>query len=104
MTAEDVGSAHIPLEAGTNGLGLLEGLRRCWSRWKPLNRGGYMKGKISDRLERVLRDSNARSQLRDSLSQGRDGGRVSVGNRSYIVRTEVQGEVKPKTGGSDERR
>jgi hypothetical protein len=50
-----------------------------------------MKGTVSHKLERVLRNRNARAQLRRSLRRG-GGGRVTVGEKTYKVRTEVRSD------------
>ena len=57
------------------------------------HRGGYMKGRITEKLESVLQDRGARGQLRDSLIKGKDGA-VSVGGHTYTVRIEVQSGIK----------
>jgi hypothetical protein len=46
--------------------------------------GGIMKGRISARLERILQDPRARTQLRRSLINGKTG-RVTVGEKTYRV-------------------
>ena len=51
-----------------------------------------MKGKISQRLEMVLRDPSGREQLRELLLLGRDG-RVVAGNRSFALHLEVRRPV-----------
>ena len=48
-----------------------------------------MKGRISKRLESILKDSAARGQLQEHLIRGRDG-RVTVAGRTYTVRTEAR--------------
>ena len=48
-----------------------------------------MKGRVSTKLERVLRSRSAREDLRKSLRSGR-GGSVTVGEKTYTVKTEVR--------------
>ena len=48
-----------------------------------------MKGRVSGKLERVLRSRSGREQLRESLRSG-GGGQVKVGEKTYTVKTEVR--------------
>ncbi len=54
-----------------------------------------MKGKVSKTLEKVLRDPQARNQLRKTLISGRDG-RVTVESKNYTVRTDVHASARGK--------
>ena len=45
-----------------------------------------MKGKISEDLEKILRDDNGRDQLRRSLISGKDCS-ITIGNKHYRVST-----------------
>lgn len=59
-----------------------------------------MKGKISDKLEQVLQDSDARVQLRRFLTSGK-AGLVTVDGTAYRVATiaNPDGISENKTGG-----
>ena len=52
-----------------------------------------MQVKVSPELDRVLRDKDARDELRKLLRKGQ-GGRVTVGDTTYRVNTEVPGNKK----------
>jgi hypothetical protein len=48
-----------------------------------------MKGKISERLECVLRDPKGREQLNQHLLNGKDGN-IQAGGKTYTLRTDVR--------------
>lgn len=51
-----------------------------------------MKGRISPRLDAVLRDPQAREQLKVRLLRGEDG-RIVSGDKAYLLKMDV---TKPK--------
>jgi hypothetical protein len=50
-----------------------------------------MQGRVSAKLDRMLRDKKARGQLRDLLIKG-ESGRVTANGKTYTVNTEVRGD------------
>lgn len=52
-----------------------------------------MKGKISAKLEAVLRDPRGREQLKTHLLEGKDG-RVLAGGKSYALHVDVRKEIR----------
>lgn len=57
-----------------------------------------MKGKISKRLEAVLRDPQGREQLKEHLLSGRNG-RVVADGKYYDLRVDVLKDVGPRHNG-----
>ena len=55
-----------------------------------------MKGRITKKLEQVLRDKNARGELGQVLSRGEDG-RVQVGTKVYTVKVQRGESTNPLT-------
>jgi hypothetical protein len=52
-----------------------------------------MKGKISTRLDAVLRDPNGRAQLKTHLLRGTNG-RVMAGSKEYSLRVDVRDSIE----------
>ena len=57
-----------------------------------------MKGRISDKLEAILKDDEGRRQLQRSLMSGKDG-HIRVGRTKYKVSTKSELDHKSSTSG-----